>query len=267
MNRPTLLMRFAGMAGLVLLLPAIGHAQDSPVVGSLAASVLPRDLSPMTMILTADPVVKLVLAILALASVTTWTVWIAKTVELVVARRREQAARVAMETARTIGEAEQRLASDRSGTAAMVRAAIEELIASGQSGDKFALERVRIQLERIVATARRRMVRRIGILATIGATAPFIGLFGTVWGIMNSFIGICQAHTTTLAVVAPGIAEALLATAAGLVAAIPAVVIYNMFARSSGEHRALLEDGAAAVERLASRDLEDRMPRLSRAAE
>ena len=71
----------------------------------------------------------------------------------------------------------------------------------------------------------------MGLLATIGATSPFVGLFGTVWGIMNSFIGISKSQTTNLAVVAPGIAEALLATAIGLVAAIPAVIIYNHFAR------------------------------------
>ena len=77
----------------------------------------------------------------------------------------------------------------------------------------------------------RRIARGTGVLATIGATAPFVGLFGTVWGIMNAFIGISEAQTTNLAVVAPGIAEALLATAIGLVAAIPAVVIYNHLAR------------------------------------
>ena len=77
----------------------------------------------------------------------------------------------------------------------------------------------------------RRVRLGMGLLATIGATSPFVGLFGTVWGIMNAFIGISKAQTTNLAVVAPGIAEALLATAIGLVAAIPAVIIYNHFAR------------------------------------
>src|ERR1700687_1582933 len=87
------------------------------------------------------------------------------------------------------------------------------------------------------------------------ATAPFVGLFGTVWGIMNSFIGISKLHTTNLAVVAPGIAEALLATAFGLAAAIPAVIIYNMFARSISGYRALLGDTSAAVLRLGGRRL------------
>ena len=100
------------------------------------------------------------------------------------------------------------------------------------------------------------MIRGTGILATVGATAPFVGLFGTVWGIMNSFIGISKQHTTNLAVVAPGIAEALLATALGLVAAIPAVVMYNMFARWISGYRALHADASAEILRLISRDLD-----------
>ena len=97
------------------------------------------------------------------------------------------------------------------------------------------------------------------MLATIGATAPFVGLFGTVWGIMNSFIGISKSHTTNLAVVAPGIAEALLATAFGLAAAIPAVVIYNVFARSIAGYRAMLGDASAEV--LAARQPRSRAAR------
>ncbi len=109
------------------------------------------------------------------------------------------------------------------------------------------------------------MMRGTGVLATIGATAPFVGLFGTVWGIMNSFIGISKSQTTNLAVVAPGIAEALLATAFGLVAAIPAVVIYNVFARQIAGYRALLGDASAEVLRLVGRDL-DRAAARRRAA-
>ncbi len=96
-----------------------------------------------------------------------------------------------------------------------------------------------------------------GVLATIGSTAPFVGLFGTVWGIMNSFIGISEAQTTNLAIVAPGIAEALLATAIGLVAAIPAVIIYNQFARSiSSATGRIIGEASAEVMRLVSRDLD-----------
>src|SRR6516164_3215628 len=139
------------------------------------------------------------------------------------------------------------------GTAALLHAADDELrLSSDAISPAGVKERIASRLERLEAAAGRTMIRGTGILATIGATAPFVGLFGTVWGIMNSFIGISKQHTTNLAVVAPGIAEALLATALGLVAAIPAVVIYNMLARSTAGYRALLGDAAAAVLRLTS---------------
>ena len=139
----------------------------------------------------------------------------------------------------------------------MVRAAREEAEASvAAPGAGGLLPRIGSRLGRIEAAAGRRLAFGTGLLATIGATAPFVGLFGTVWGIMNSFIGISESRTTNLAVVAPGIAEALLATALGLVAAIPAVVLYNVFARATAAQRALLADAAAGVERLASRDLD-----------
>jgi biopolymer transport protein ExbB len=96
----------------------------------------------------------------------------------------------------------------------------------------------------------------MGVLATIGATSPFVGLFGTVWGIMNSFIGISKSQTTNLAVVAPGIAEALLATALGLVAAIPAVIIYNHFSRLTRSYLELVNRASGASSRLLSRDLD-----------
>jgi biopolymer transport protein ExbB len=114
------------------------------------------------------------------------------------------------------------------------------------AGLRAEKERITWQLERIEIAAGREISRGTGILATIGATAPFVGLFGTVWGIMDSFIGISKAHTTNLAVVAPGIAEALLATALGLVAAIPAVMIYNVLARSTMHYRALIGDAGGA---------------------
>ena len=139
----------------------------------------------------------------------------------------------------------------------MLDAAVKELQLSSDISDKEGIkERVASRLERIEAAHGRRIARGINVLATIGATGPFVGLFGTVWGIMNSFIGISKSHTTSLAVVAPGIAEALLATAFGLVAAIPAVVIYNLFARKIAGYRALLGDASAEMLRLVSRDLD-----------
>jgi biopolymer transport protein ExbB len=139
----------------------------------------------------------------------------------------------------------------------MIEAAMLELRLSADIADKSGIkERVATRLARLEVAAGREMNRGTGVLATIGATAPFVGLFGTVWGIMNSFIGISKAQTTNLAVVAPGIAEALLATAVGLFAAVPAVIIYNQFARSIASYRALVGDAGAEVQRLVSRDLD-----------
>jgi biopolymer transport protein ExbB len=218
---------------------------------------LPRDLSPWGMFLSADPLVKAVLIGLAFASVVTWTVWLAKTVELVITRRRVNADLRTLAAAPRLGEAVERLAASRSPATAFLEAAVAEIRLSQDSAAPEGIkERVASRLERIEAACGRRILRGTSVLATIGATAPFVGLFGTVWGIMNSFIGISKEHTTNLAVVAPGIAEALLATAFGLAAAIPAVVIYNMFARSISSYRALLGDAAAAVLRLVSRELD-----------
>jgi biopolymer transport protein ExbB len=113
----------------------------------------------------------------------------------------------------------------------------------------------------------RQVTRGAGILATIGATAPFVGLFGTVWGIMNAFIGISESQTTNLAVVAPGIAEALLATALGLVAAIPAVMIYNHLARVIAGYRTLLGDASAQLLLMVSRGQRRRAASVQHAAE
>jgi biopolymer transport protein ExbB len=140
----------------------------------------------------------------------------------------------------------------------MVQAAVRERDRSVSAGlDKTGIkERVSSELTRIEAGAARSMMSGTGILANIGSTAPFVGLFGTVWGIMNSFISISESNTTNLAVVAPGIAEALLATAIGLVAAIPAVIFYNLIARGLGGYKVMLADAAALVERTLSRDLD-----------
>jgi biopolymer transport protein ExbB len=145
-----------------------------------------------------------------------------------------------------------------------VHDALEEMRLSVNSREKEGIkERVSFRLERLVAACGRNMSSGTGVLATIGSTAPFVGLFGTVWGIMNSFIGIAKTQTTNLAVVAPGIAEALLATALGLVAAIPAVVIYNVFARSIAGYKAQVSDASAQVLLLVSRDLDHQPERSS----
>ncbi|KAB2665637.1 tonB-system energizer ExbB [Brucella tritici] len=231
-------------------------------VESESGLILPHDLSPWGMFMAADWVVKAVMIGLALASLATWTVWVAKTLELAGARRRATRALKVIGHSATLAEAVRSLDGAKGPGAILVRAAEDEVRLSGpalaRAGGEGLKERVSSRLSRIEAKAGRRLSKGTGILATIGSVAPFVGLFGTVWGIMNSFINISQAQTTNLAVVAPGIAEALLATAIGLVAAIPAVVIYNVFARSITGYRSLLADASAGVERLVSRDLDFR---------
>jgi biopolymer transport protein ExbB len=233
----------------------------------MISALLPRDLSPWGMFLNADIVVKVVMIGLVFASLVSWTVWLAKTIELWRAKRQANAALIVLNEARTLAEANARLGQSTEPVPRLARTALHEGQTSGDSDPEALKERISWLLERVEASASRRIGRGMGLLASIGATAPFVGLFGTVWGIMNSFIGISNAHTTNLAVVAPGIAEALLATALGLFAAIPAVVIYNIFARSIGGYRALLADGSALVMRLVSRDRERLSVPLSRAAE
>jgi len=230
------------------------------------AATLPRDLSPWGMFVTANLVVKAVILGLLLASMATWTVWLAKTIELAILRRRTLAALAGLGDAASLAEA-QRCVARRGPIAALVEGAVIELELSQGMRAEGIKERVASRLERSEAASGRRAARGTGVLATIGSTAPFVGLFGTVWGIMNSFIGISETQTTNLAVVAPGIAEALLATAFGLVAAIPAVVIYNIFARSTAANRALLADCAAAILRLVGRDLDRRVQAFAKAAE
>jgi biopolymer transport protein ExbB len=239
-----------------LMLPALALAQTPPPAPEILLK-LPRDLSPWGMFMAADIVVKAVMIGLVFASVLTWTIWFAKTIELMAARRRLRAAIDALNAARSWSEASAASQGRRDGAAALIAAADTELRLSADALSAAGVkERVASRLERVEAAAGRQMIRGTGILATIGATAPFVGLFGTVWGIMNSFIGISKVQTTNLAVVAPGIAEALLATALGLVAAIPAVVMYNMFSRWIAGYRALHADAAADILRLISRDLD-----------
>lgn len=238
--------------------PVSAQAETLGASAVTGGATLPHDLSPWGMFMAADMVVKTVMIGLALASTATWTVWLAKTLELRVERRRTRAALAALGECRTLAEAAGRLTDDMGPSTALVRSVMAEARLSADAPGEGLKERAASRLERIEAAAGRKMAQGTGILATIGSVGPFVGLFGTVWGIMNSFIGISKAQTTNLAVVAPGIAEALLATALGLVAAIPAVVIYNAFARQISGVKAILGDAAAEVLRLVSRDLDRR---------
>ena len=225
--------------------------------GVSEGEVLAHDLSPWGMYQNADVVVKGVMIGLALASVITWTIWLAKGLEILLARRRLRGELAALKGLRSLTQAAALGLGERSLSQTLIADAQEELRLSAGTQSKDGIkERVAFRLERLVAASGRQMNQGTGVLATIGSTAPFVGLFGTVWGIMNSFVGIAKSQTTNLAVVAPGIAEALLATAIGLVAAIPAVVIYNVFARSISAYKAQVADASAQVLLLVSRDLD-----------
>lgn len=226
----------------------------APHAALAAEDSVPANLTVGGMFAQADWIVKLVMIGLLVASLITWTVFIAKSLELRKAARSGRSIHDAVTNLRSLNEAE---AHPIAASSPLVKEANTELALSADAlaDAEGVKERIVSRLERHEALIARRMTRGVNILATIGATAPFVGLFGTVWGIMNSFIGIAAKQTTNLAVVAPGIAEALLATAFGLVAAIPAVVIYNHFARQIAAHRALVADTSAAILRLVSRDL------------
>jgi len=242
-------------------------AAPPPGETTISTAELPQDLSSWGMFVHADIIVKLVMIGLAIASLVTWTVWLAKWLELRSARTAVRRDLRTLENCPTLSQAHEQLRNGTSPTAFLMQAAGNEIRLSASLRGDGLKERIAWQLERIEQAASRKMARGTGVLATIGSTAPFVGLFGTVWGIMDSFIGISKAHTTNLAVVAPGIAEALLATALGLVAAIPAVMIYNVLARSTAQYRALLGDASAQVMKLVSRDLDRAKLPLSQAAE
>ena len=233
-----------------------------PAVPAITAS-LPQDLSVRAMFLNADIIVKTVMVMLLLASVATWTILIAKAIELSATARAVRRSIATSEGDRTLTSHRTRVGAEGGAAAIFCDAAAAEIKLSQGADAAGTKDRIQSRLHRIEAALARRATRGTGVLATIGSVSPFVGLFGTVWGIMNSFIGISQSHTTNLAVVAPGIAEALLATATGLVAAIPAVVIYNVFARATGGYKAELATLSALVQRLASRELD--LPRTLRA--
>jgi biopolymer transport protein ExbB len=257
----------------VVQAPAAAAVQASPATAqpSLAPDATPlagskslktevaslRELSPWSMFLSADVLVKAVMIGLAFASLVTWTIFIAKMIELSIARRKLRNALNKIRDSRSLAEAQFALGAKKGVLSSFLAAAMREArLSAGISSDAGIKERAASSFAEILRAEARRVRLGMGLLATIGATSPFVGLFGTVWGIMNSFIGISKAQTTNLAVVAPGIAEALLATAIGLVAAIPAVIIYNHFARVTKGYLEQVSRASGAAGRLLSRDLD-----------
>ncbi|NUR10855.1 MAG: tonB-system energizer ExbB [Bradyrhizobium sp.] len=244
--------------------PAVPNASPAATVTTTAkpdaaTAIAPamKELSPWVMFMSADVIVKAVMIGLAFASLVTWTVFIAKSIELSVASTKLRSALKKIAETRSLAEAQMALGAKEGILPSFLAAALREArMSAGLSSDAGIKERAASSFSEIVRAEARRIRIGMGVLATIGSTSPFVGLFGTVWGIMNSFIGISKSQTTNLAVVAPGIAEALLATAIGLVAAIPAVIIYNQFSRVTKGYLELVSRASGAAARLLSRDLD-----------
>ncbi|EJF84353.1 MotA/TolQ/ExbB proton channel family protein [Candidatus Bartonella washoeensis] len=279
------------------------ESETLPLVNA-SAVVMAHDLSPFSMFMAADFVVKAVIISLLLASLASWTIAFVKIVEITLAKRRARHELKLVMNAQTLTRlaaglkdsngpgvvflketlkevylstqqvnfiatddpSEKQSASDRQSERQGKQAAFfedvlpyEEITQYGEIArdvNEGLKERVHSLLSRCLLAAARRVACGSAVLATIGAIAPFVGLFATVWGIMNSFISIAESQTTRLDVVAPGIAEALLATAIGLFVAIPAVIMYNSLMRALSSYRNDLGDIAAAIERLLSRELD-----------
>ncbi|MDE5459321.1 tonB-system energizer ExbB [Bradyrhizobium sp. CSS354] len=239
--------------------PPAAPQAAAPAAAKSDAGIAPamKELSPWVMFQSADIIVKAVMIGLAFASLMTWTVLIAKSIELSIAATKLRSALKKIAEARSLAEAQMALGAKEGILPSFLAAALREArMSAGLSSDTGIKERAASSFSEIMRAEARRIRVGMGVLATIGSTSPFVGLFGTVWGIMNSFIGISKSQTTNLAVVAPGIAEALLATAIGLVAAIPAVIIYNYFSRVTKSYLELVSRASGAAGRLLSRDLD-----------
>ncbi len=221
------------------------------------------DISILALFFQAHIVVKLVVVGLILASVWSWSIVIEKIIMF--ARARRQSAR--FEQVFWSGQSLEDLytsyahLTDQS-MAALFVAAMREWRRSQEQGHALSAGGIQMRVEKVmdvtIARDLEKMERRLLFLASLGATGPFVGLFGTVWGIMTSFQAIAASKTTNLAVVAPGIAEALFATALGLLAAIPAVVFYNKFSADLSRHAQRLEGFADEFIAILSRQLEER---------
>lgn len=259
-KKTNILLAMAGAAALMASSPVLaqGPAEPTPAASTAApAAAAPAageadpatvndavggghgDITPISMFMEATVVVKVVMAGLLLASILSWTLLLIKLFEFGALNRKTDTFLENFRGARTI--ADMRAVStqeefDGNPLADMAAAATEEIELSRQSGLSVTgdhLDSAMGRAQSAVAAVQSGLALRLSggqqFLASVGSIGPFVGLFGTVYGIMNSFIGIAQSNTTNLAVVAPGIAEALLATGIGLFAAIPAVVFYNYF--------------------------------------
>ncbi len=238
---------------------------DVTQTGGTLGPAVSNSLSPITLFERADLLVKVVLLLLLVASLWSWTIIVNKWLVLGTLRRRAAKFEKTFWSGLSLDELYQQF-SQRTDhpMAAVFVAALREWRRAFEGGNlkESQVPGVKDRIDKAMSVTILRetdgIERQLGFLATVGATAPFVGLFGTVWGIMNSFTAIAARHDTTLAVVAPGIAEALFATAMGLLAAIPAVIFYNRFVNEIGRYANRLDAFADEFSAILSRQLDEK---------
>jgi len=279
-------MVVAALAALTLLVAAPAYAQSAPSAAPTGAPAETHDLdapatnaditpsssfnspgglSVVSVFLRADPIVKAVMVILLIASLWSWTIIVNKWLAFGTLKRRASKFEKSFWSGQSLDELYQQFApkADHPMAVTFVSALREWRRAfEGGSPREFQVPGIKDRIDKAMSVTIMRetdgLERQLGFLATVGSTAPFIGLFGTVWGIMNSFTAIAAQHNTTLAVVAPGIAEALFATAMGLLAAIPAVIFYNRFVNEIGRYSTRLDAFADEFSSILSRQLDEK---------
>jgi biopolymer transport protein TolQ len=249
--------------------PAVQTQPLAPLPGATEASDTAGGFSIVSTFLRADHVVQAVMLLLLLASLWSWTIIFNKLVALSSLKRKARRFEKLFWSGQSLDELYQQFAgrNDHPLTAMFVAALREWRRAfEGSAGLRESmLPSIKDRIDKAMSVTILRetdgIERQLGMLATIGSVSPFVGLFGTVWGIMNSFSAIAARHDTTLAVVAPGIAEALFATALGLLAAIPAVIFYNRFVAEIGRYVNSLDAFADEFSAILSRQLDEKATR------
>jgi biopolymer transport protein ExbB len=237
-----------GPDGLPITPPADATAQPAaPAAAAPPAEEEAKgpDITPISMFLNATIVVKTIIVLLVLWSVVTWALMISKLSYFSGLNGTSNRFVNQFRRAGSLAEAGKAAQSFRNNPLGKMMIAAADELSGGKKGN--IASRVGQRMGIVQAEVGEDLSTGMGIFATVGSIAAFVGLFGTVWGIMNSFIGIAQTQTTNLAVVAPGIAEALFATAFGLFAAVPAVIFYNMFARRIGAFQTRMDNFASEV--------------------
>jgi len=282
------LIALLGAAALLMSTPVLAQSAATPDPATATATAAPAaptdtaaatdessssssshgngDVDFVSMFMGATIIVQLVMVILALCSLVSWILLIMKMLDFSSLNRVSNNFLEAYRGARSIADINRIAVSDEfagNPLADMAAVGTEEVQLSKQAGLSISgehkdstLSRAQASISAVQAGLAKRLSGGLAFLASVGSTGPFIGLFGTVYGIMNSFIGITKSHTTSLSVVAPGIAEALMATGLGLIAAIPAVVMYNVFNTSISQYGTRSEQFVSELMNSLSRQLD-----------